>query len=84
MIIGVKLSIIALNMKTYQVLASGGIGYPDFGSIDDFPFFCARLNVSVIADFFSVINSFAHFVTFSPKKDGLKLSLLLNQLVTFV
>ena len=56
-----------LCYDSYQVLASGGIRNPDFGTINNFPFFSAWLNVFVIAHFFGIVNSSSHFVTFSSK-----------------
>ena len=53
--------------STYQVDTFGSIGNPNFGTIDDFPFLLALLNVIVITLFFSVINSFGHLVTFSSE-----------------
>ena len=55
------------NYAAYQVLASGSIRNPDFGAIDDFPFFSTGLNIIVIAHFFSIVNSSGHFITFSSE-----------------
>ena len=63
----IKLQISMKSYATYQVLASGGIRNPDFGTINNFPFFSAWLNVFVIAHFFGIVNSSGHFVTFSSK-----------------